>query len=76
MIRTQVYIPEVLHNRVKLVAKEQKKPFAEILRDFIKQGLKNQQRTKTKSLASLTKLKITGGPKDLSKNMDKYLFQE
>lgn len=76
MIRTQIYVPEVLHNRVKLLAKKQKKPFAEILREFIKQGIKDQQRTKTKSLESLTKLKITGGPKDLSKNMDKYLFQE
>lgn len=76
MIRTQIYIPETLHNRAKLFAKKQKKPLAEVVREFIQQGIKNQQRAKVKSLEALIQLKITGGPKDLSKNMDKYLFQE
>lgn len=76
MIRTQIYIPETLHSQVKLLARRQKKPFAAILRDFIKQGMAKKQNTGVKSLQTLTKLKITGGPKDLSRNMDKYLFQE
>ena len=75
MIRTQIYIPEILHNQIKFLAKKQKKPLAEILREFIKKGIKDQHRIKTKSLGALTKLKITGGPKDLSRNMDKYLYQ-
>lgn len=76
MIRTQVYIPETLHNRIKLLSKKQKRSFAEILRGFIKRGIISQQRIGTKPLKSLTQLRITGGPKDLSKNMDKYLYQE
>lgn len=76
MIRTQIYIPETLHSQVKLLASKQKKPLAEILRDFIKQGMVKKQNTGAKSLQALTKLKITGGPKDLSKNLDKYLYQE
>ena len=75
MIRTQIYIPETLHSQVKLLASKQKKPVAEILRNFIKQGMIQKQNTGTKSLQALIKLKITGGPKDLSKNLDKYLYQ-
>lgn len=76
MIRTQIYIPETLHNQVKLLARKQRKPLAQIIRDFIKQGMVRKQSAGAKSLQVLTKLNITGGPKDLSKNMDKYLFQE
>ena len=76
MIRTQIYIPEMLHSQVKLLAKRQNKPLAQILRDFIKQGMVQTQNTGAKSLQALTKLRITGGPKDLSKNLDKYLYQE
>lgn len=76
MFRTQIYIPETLHSQVKLLASRQKKSLAEVLREFIKQGMVNQQNTGVKSLQSLIDLKITGGPKDLSKNLDKYLYQE
>lgn len=76
MIRTQIYIPEALHSQLKLLASRQRKSLAEVLREFIKQGMVKKQNTGAKSLGALTKLKITGGPKDLSKNMDKYLFQE
>lgn len=75
MIRTQIYIPETLHSQLKLLASRQKKSLAEVLREFIKQGMVNKQNTGVKSLQSLIDLKITGGPKDLSKNLDKYLYQ-
>ena len=76
MIRTQIYIPENMHSRVKLLANKEKKTLAGVLRDFIQQGLDGKTQSKRNSLERLIKLKITGGPKDLSQNMDKYLFQE
>jgi len=33
-------------------------------------------RRTVKTLTSLTKLNITGGPKDLSSKMDKYLYKK
>lgn len=76
MIRTQIYVPEPVHQAAKIIAQRQKKSLAELLRRFIIEGLqKEKKKLKPKSLASLTKLNITGGPKDLSSKMDKYLYQ-
>lgn len=75
MIRTQIYIPETIHQETKLLAKRKKEPMAELLRRFIIKGVKEEKRKiKPKSLDSLINLKITGGPKNLSRDMDKYLY--
>lgn len=42
---------------------------------MIKNNKKNKI-TKGTSLSSLSKLNITGDPKDLSKNMDKYIYNK
>jgi len=77
MIRTQIYIPEPVHQAAKTLARHQNKTLADLLRRLIVSGLKEEKKKiKPKSLAPLSKLNITGGPKDLSKNMDKYLYQE
>jgi len=75
MLRTQIYIPKDLHQQVKLNAQMQKKSMADVIRKLIISGLaKEQKKLKLKSLDSIAKLNITGGPKDLSSNMDKYLY--
>lgn len=77
MIRTQIYIPDELHQAAKTIAKKHKTPLAQVLRGFIFAGVKEEKRKlKSKPLASLAKLNITEGPRDLSSNMDKYLYQE
>ncbi|KKU36023.1 MAG: hypothetical protein UX85_C0001G0201 [Candidatus Beckwithbacteria bacterium GW2011_GWB1_47_15] len=77
MIRTQIYIPDELHQDAKNMARRQEQSLARLLRRLIAKGLKEEKRKlKPKSLASLARLKITTGPKDLSKNMDKYLYAE
>lgn len=77
MIRTQIYIPDDLHYMAKLIAKRKDESLAELLRCYIAEGLKKEkEKLKPKSLASLAKLNITGGPKDLSSKMDKYLYQK
>lgn len=77
MIRTQIYIPDELHQTAKLIAKIKDESLAEVLREFIAKGIMQERKQiKQKSLSSLTKLNIISGPKDLSRNMDKYLYQK
>lgn len=75
MIRTQIYIPETIHQETKLLARRKKQPMAELLRRFVIEGVKEEKRKiKPTSLDSLTNLKITGGSKNLSRDVDKYLY--
>ena len=76
MIRTQIYIPEELHQETKFLAQKQGKTMAELLRSFITIGvIEEKKKVKTPSLDRLIKLGVKGGPKDLSKNFDKYLVE-
>lgn len=75
MLRTQIYIPENIHQKVKIIANLQNKSMADLIRRLIIVGLiKEEKRIKPKSLDAIAKLNITGGPKNLSSNMDKYLY--
>lgn len=78
MIRTQIYIPEEIHQETKFLAQKQGKSMAELLRSFITIGVIEEKKKKSKqrSLSSLARLGIKGGPKNLSKNIDKYLYQK
>lgn len=72
MIRAQIYIPETLHQRAKNLASSKKKSVANLYRDFIAAGLKKA--VLAKDLTSLAKLNLKGGPKNLSRDIDKYLY--
>lgn len=75
MIRTQIYIQETLHERAKMIAKNKKQSLADLYRMFIAQGVESTRQQQAKnSLDSLIKLGFRGGPRDLSKNMDHYLY--
>lgn len=75
MIRTQIYIPETLHQRAKSIAKSQKQSVANLYRNFIANGLQaTEKKRRGNSLDSLIKLNLKGGPKDLSTNIDHYLY--
>lgn len=73
MIRTQIYIPQELHQEAKALAKNRKEPVAQLFRDIIARGI---IQIKQKPLSNLAKLNIKGGPRDLSQNLDKYLYEE
>ena len=76
MKRTQIYIPEAMHQSATMVAQRQSEPLAELLRRLIAAGLQEEKKKiRPKPLDPLIKLKITGGPKDLSRDMDKYLYE-
>lgn len=73
MIRTQIYIPETLHERAKTIARRKKQSLANLYRGFIANGLKASN-NRSGDLTTLAKLSLKGGPKNLSSNIDKYLY--
>lgn len=75
MKRTQLYIPEHLHQTAKVLATRQERPLADFLRTILDVGIQEQRRKiRSKSLEPLIRLKLRGGPKDLSKNLKRYLY--
>lgn len=77
MIRTQIYIPEDIHSQLLQLAKTRSTSMAEITRDFIEKGLKTSRDIDTSGKTVMRKLlnmHIRGGPRDLSTNLDHYLY--
>ena len=77
MLRTQIYLPEEAHSELTEWASQVKIPMAELVRRIIKVGLQKKEEffEKENDLLELTKLKIKGGPADLSEKLDFYLYQ-
>ena len=73
MIRTQIYIHETLHERAKSFARNKKQSLANLYRNFIASGLE-ASKNRGGDLTALAKLNIKGGPKNLSRDIDKYLY--
>lgn len=76
MFRTQIYLPEELHSELISLGKKMNLPMAEIVRKILKNSLKKKEGLmgKGNDLAKLAKLRIKGGPRDLSQNLDSYLY--
>ncbi|OGM12121.1 hypothetical protein A2Z22_03460 [Candidatus Woesebacteria bacterium RBG_16_34_12] len=75
MIRTQVYLPEDLYNELKLLASTGKKTFSQLIREGVEVVVKRKKKRKKKFGEGFIGA-IKGGPKDLSKNIDYYLYVE
>lgn len=79
MIATTIYMPRDLYGRVGLVARDQKKPKAQVIRDFVADGVAKQQHdpdATRKFVEALTSMQFSGGIKDFAKNHDKYIWGE
>lgn len=79
MIRTQVYLSETIYNDIKRKAAAAGKPAAEFVRYFIEIGMEVDNTKKTDTSVfdwedMAKEMNITGGPKDLSRNIDDYLY--
>jgi len=77
MIRTQVYLPKNLYIEVELLAKQEKKARARVIRELLEQSIAQKNRRNNAGealleLARLGKRLNLKGPKDLSVNHDKY----
>ena len=76
MIQKQISLPEELDQQIQERAKRLRASEERVIRELIEQGLRT---TKPMSLGeSLRQLANLGikGPKDLSQNIDKYLYEE
>jgi len=76
MLRTQIYLPEEYHSQLIDLASQLNIPMAEVIRMILKNGLmkKGEILSPGNDLWKLADLKIKGGPKDLSKKFDFYLY--
>ena len=80
MIRKQIYLTEDLQRQIRLAAAAEKKPEAQVIREVLHAGLDQVQSTQTAGevLLSLAQLGVElgiKGPPDLSRNIDKYLYE-
>jgi len=76
MLRTQVYLPEALRQELDIVAKKEKKPTAQIIRELLSEGVRSRHKeTVGEALTKLADLGVKGGPSNLSTNIDKYLYE-
>ena len=82
MLKTYLYVPKELNTEIINLAAARKTSKAEVIRNALEEGIDILKRKETGSLDVLYKVADIGrkinakGPKDLSKNLDKYLWDE
>mgnify|MGYP001576370652 CR=1 FL=1 len=77
MLRTQVYLTEELYQEINLLAQKERKASAQVLRELLIEGLSQKKKRTSIGNALLTLSKIKAhGPKDLSTNIDEYLYSK
>jgi len=77
MIRTQVYFDESIHKKLLSLAKLHKKTMAQIVRESVEEKVKHLEKKDTYGISFIQSLidnAVAGGPKDLSLNIDHYLY--
>lgn len=80
MLKTYLYVPEELKEKIIRTAKAQNKSKAEIMRQALREGIESLRRKQASGaevlleLAELAKKNHVSGPKDGSINHDYYLW--
>jgi hypothetical protein len=78
MIRTQVYIPDDQYNQLKLLAATGDAKFSDLIREGIDEIIMKKEKTRNVGSFDVWKDFIGKGkggtPKNLSGNIDKYLY--
>ena len=72
-----MYLDDKLRKDLIALAKQEKKSMAQVARDILKEGVEKKKNIDTSGMEvmiALSKLNLKGGPKDLSKNIDHYLY--
>jgi len=68
-----MYLEEQIHKDLTVLAKQEKKSMADVTREILKEGIKKRKATDTSGkqvLQKLLNMRVTGGPPDLSLNID------
>ena len=74
-MRTQLYLPEELVLELKFLAQELNTSVSETIRRTISKGIPKVKKKKSRGLDNIVgMIKTDKAPKDLSENLDKYLF--
>lgn len=79
MVRTQVYIPDEQYNELKLMVAVGEGKFSDLIREGINEVIKKRKVKKVSNFDPWKDFIGKGGrsgPKDLSKNLDYYLYIE
>ena len=75
MIRTQLYLPEEITGELKLLAHQLNISVAETIRRVLVKGIPQVKKKKYKNLDAIVgMIKSDKAPKDLSENLDQYLY--
>ncbi|MBM3209239.1 hypothetical protein FJZ40_03020 [Candidatus Shapirobacteria bacterium] len=77
MLRTQLYLPEEIHQELTFLADKMGVSMAAVIRKMLQVGLREKEIffAKGNDLLLIAKLGIKGGPKDLSARLDSYLYK-
>lgn len=82
MKRTQIYLPDDLKNQISIIADGMGMSMGELIRTTMQDAVytgalrRTQVSNMQKILDLKDKLKIKGGPKNLSSKVDYYLYEE
>ena len=79
LIRTSMFFPVVLHERLKRVAKQEKKPVTGLVQELVDAGLKTREQPQLENIYAAWKRVCgiaTGGENDLSVRIDELLYGE
>ncbi len=74
MIRTQIYLPEEDHKQLVAKARAEDTTLAELVRQGVKKIIVKKQ--KNDLFDFLAKMATPGGDKNLSTNIDHYLYEK
>ena len=78
MIRKQIFLTPDLERQIALTAATEGKPQAQVVREMLHAGFARTQPARNGDallgLAALAKHAAKGGPEDLSRNLDDYLY--
>ena len=74
MIRTQIYLQESMYTKLVSLKKSTKKSVGNIIRDILEKNIKGEYSSTKNDILKLATINIEGGPKDLSENLDNYLY--
>ena len=77
MIRTQIYLDKDLHKDLFVLAKQERESMAKVARDILREGIQSKKKLDKSGkdvLRKLLAIQATGGPFDLSENLDRYLY--
>ncbi len=82
MLKTYLYIPKDLADDISFLAQNLRVSKASVIRNALKEGIKVVKRKRGDSLEAMTRIAEIGkrhkakGPRDLSINLDKYLWDK